>query len=72
MVTSVGKNISGLFYKHVLIVNYTSSCVNKHRASLNADTRVIIYDHHMFIVQATELVMALSIEGVGAQIYEGM
>ncbi len=64
MVTSAGQNISGLYYKHVTIVNYTSSDVNKPRASLNDDTRVIIYDRHMFIVQATELVMVLSIEGV--------
>ena len=35
------------------IVNYTSSSVNKLRASLNDDTRVVIYDHRMFIVQAT-------------------
>ncbi len=44
---------SGLYYKHVMIVNYTSSSVNKLRASLNDDARVIIYDHHMFLVQAT-------------------
>ncbi len=44
---------SGLYYKHVTIVNYASSGVNKLRASLNDDARVIIYDHHMFIVQAT-------------------
>ncbi len=35
------------------IVNYTSSSVNKLRASLNDDARVVIYDCHMFIVQAT-------------------
>jgi len=44
----------GLYYKHVTIVNYASSGVNKLRASLNDDARVIIYDYHMFIVQATE------------------
>ncbi len=43
----------GLYYKHVTIVNYTSSGVNKLKDSLNDDARVIIYDHHMFIVQAT-------------------
>ncbi len=42
----------GLFYKHVMIINYASSSVNKFRASLNDDARVIIYDRHMFIVQA--------------------
>jgi hypothetical protein len=43
----------GLYYKHVTIVNYASSSVNKLKASLNDDARVIIYDRHMFIVQAT-------------------
>ncbi len=42
---------NGLYYKHVTIVNYTSSGVNKLRASLNDDARVIIYDHHRFIIQ---------------------
>jgi hypothetical protein len=42
----------GLYNKHVTIVNYASSVVNKLKASLNDDVRVIIYDHYMFIVQA--------------------
>ncbi len=33
-------------------VNYASSGVNKLKASLNDDARVIIHDRHMFIVQA--------------------
>ncbi len=45
----------GLYYKHVTIVNYTSSGVNKLRASLNEDYKVIIYNCHMFIEQATVL-----------------
>ncbi len=48
---------SGLYYKHVTIVNYASSGVNKLKASLNEDARVVIYDHHMFIVQATGFVL---------------
>jgi hypothetical protein len=43
---------SGLYYKHVTIINYASSSVNKLRAALNDDTRVVIYYHYMFIVQA--------------------
>jgi hypothetical protein len=43
------EHISGLYYKYMTIVNYASSGVNKLRASLNDD----IYDHRMFIVQAT-------------------
>ena len=35
------------------IVNYTSSGVNKLKALHTDDVRVIIYDHHVFIVQAT-------------------
>jgi hypothetical protein len=41
----------GLYYKHLTIINYASSGVNKLRASLNDDARVVIYDRHMFIVQ---------------------
>jgi hypothetical protein len=37
----------------VTILNYTSSGVNKLRASLNDDTRVVIYDRNMFTVQST-------------------
>jgi hypothetical protein len=55
------KHSSGLYYKHVAIVNYASSGVNKHRASLNDDARVIIYDHHMFIVQDTAYCCPLSV-----------
>ncbi len=46
--------ICGLYCKHLTIVNYASSGINKLRASLNDDATVIIYDRHMFIVQATE------------------
>ncbi len=35
------------------IVNDDSSVVNKFETSLTDDARVIIYDRHMFIVQAT-------------------
>ncbi len=45
----------GLYYKHVTIINYASSGVNKLKASHNDDARVVNYDRHMFIVQATGL-----------------
>jgi hypothetical protein len=45
--------ISGLHYKHTTIVNYASRIVNKLEALLTDDARVIIYDRHVFIVQAT-------------------
>jgi hypothetical protein len=37
------------------IVNDDSRVINKLETSLNDDDRVLIYDHHMFIVQATGL-----------------
>ena len=45
----------GLYYKHSTIVNYTSSIVNKLEALLTDNARVVIYDRHVFIVQATSL-----------------
>jgi hypothetical protein len=45
--------ICGLYYKHVTILNYYSSIINKFRGSHTDGTRVIIYDHHMFMGQAT-------------------
>jgi hypothetical protein len=47
------KHTNGLYYKHVTIVNYASSSVNKLEASPNDDTRTIIYNRQMFILQAT-------------------
>jgi hypothetical protein len=45
--------ISGLYYKHITIVNDDTCVINKFEASLTDDTRVVIYDHRMFIVQVT-------------------
>jgi hypothetical protein len=42
-----------LYYKLMTMVNDNSRVVNKLEASLIDDARVIIYDRHMFIVQAT-------------------
>ncbi len=42
-----------LYYKHTTIINYASSVINKLEALLTDNARVIIYDHHVFIVQAT-------------------
>ncbi len=43
----------GLYFKHIMIINDDSSVINKFETSLTDDTRVIIYNHHMFILQAT-------------------
>jgi hypothetical protein len=44
---------SGLHYKPIMIINDDSSIVNKLETLLIDDTRVVIYDCHIFIVQAT-------------------
>jgi hypothetical protein len=41
--------ISGLYYKHITIVNGNTSIVNKFESSLTDKTRVVIYHRHMFI-----------------------
>jgi hypothetical protein len=43
--------ISGLYYKHITIINDDSSDISKWFESLIDDARVIIYDRNMFIVQ---------------------
>jgi hypothetical protein len=47
------KKSSGLQYKPMTILNDDSRVINKLEASLTDDARVIIYDCHMFIVQAS-------------------
>jgi hypothetical protein len=42
-----------------MIVNYASSVINKLEALLTDDARVVIYDRHVFIVQATGQVLQL-------------
>ncbi len=44
---------SGLYYKHKTIVNDDSSIVSERSFKLIDDPRVIIYDRHRFIIQAT-------------------
>jgi hypothetical protein len=43
---------NGMYYKPMTIVNDDSRVINKLETSLTDDARVVIYDHHMFIVQA--------------------
>ncbi len=43
----------GLYYKLMTIVNDESRVVNKLEASLTDYARIIIYNCHMFIAQAT-------------------
>ncbi len=44
----------GLYYKHITIVTDDSRAVNNLETSLTDDARVIIYNRHMFIAQATD------------------
>ncbi len=44
---------SGLYYKHIMIINNDSHIINKFEASLTDNARVVIYDRHVFIVQVT-------------------
>ncbi len=53
--------VSGMYYKHITIANDDSSIVNKFEASFADDARVIIYDCHMFMVQATGVFSICSI-----------
>ncbi len=48
---------SGLCYKPITIINDDARVINKLEASLTDDARVVIYDRHMFIVQATDVTM---------------
>ncbi len=43
---------SGLYYKPATIVNDDSRVIDKLETSLTDDARVVIYDHHMFIIKA--------------------
>ncbi len=49
---------SGLYYKPVTIVNDDARIINKLDASHTDDARVVIYNLHMFIVQATGILCA--------------
>ena len=45
-----------LYYKHTMIENYAYSIVNKLEALLTDDARVVIYNCHVFIIQATDYI----------------
>jgi len=51
--------LSGLYYKHMMIVYDASSIVIKWSSRLIDTARGVIYDRHMFIVQATDLSKSL-------------
>ncbi len=43
--------LCGLYYKHLAIINDDSSVIKKLGALLTDDSRVVINDRHMFILQ---------------------
>ncbi len=45
--------MSGLYYKLTTIVNYASSIISEQSFQLIDDASVVIYDRHVFIVQAS-------------------
>jgi hypothetical protein len=47
---------SGVYYKHMKIVNDDSSVVSKWSSEQIDVARVVIYDRNMFIIQATGLI----------------
>ncbi len=53
--TQLFSESSGLYNKHMTIVKDDSSIIIKLSFKLIDAARGIIYDHHMFIVQATRL-----------------
>jgi hypothetical protein len=53
--------ICGLYYKHVTILNDVSIVISKWSFKLIDDPRVIIYDCHWFIIQATECIGSLAV-----------
>ncbi len=48
----------------MMIVNDDSRVINKLEASLPDDARVLIYNHYLFIVQATEPTQVSELSGV--------
>ncbi len=55
---------SGLYNKSITIINDDSRVVNKLEASLTDDSSVVIFDRHMFIVQATDDTREMYLSGV--------
>jgi len=53
-------NTSGMYYEPIMILDDDSSIVYKLETSLIDDARVIIYDRHMFIVEATGYITCAS------------
>ncbi len=53
---------SGLYHKPMIIINDDSRVINKCEASLTDNARVVIFECHMFIVQATSFFEGLQVK----------
>jgi hypothetical protein len=53
---------SGLYHKPMIIINDDYRVINKLEASLTDNARVVIFERHMFIVQATGLFEGLQVK----------
>ena len=62
------KKTCGLYYRPKAIVNDDSRVINKLKTSLTDDARVVSYNHHMSIVQATAHWLRVS-EMKGRKVY---
>ncbi len=49
-----------MYYKPMMIVDDDFRVVNNLEASLTDDAKVVVYNRHMFIVQATGVLVAVS------------
>ncbi len=58
------QHLTSVACKPITIVSDDSSIVNKLETSLIDDARVIIYDRHMFIVQATGVMFFIVMLGI--------
>ncbi len=61
VVTNHQQQASGLYYKHITIINGDCSVINEFEASVTDDASVIIYDCYMFIEQVIDLIWTSSL-----------
>jgi hypothetical protein len=47
------------YYKHMTIINDNSNIISEQSFKLIDNARGVIYDHHMFLIQATGLILEI-------------
>ncbi len=53
-------SLASLYYKHMMVVNDDTSAVSKWSSKFIDNTRVVSYDHNVFVIQATGLIFEIS------------